>query len=120
MLFAPTRKQGRKADLAIRNYGLNIAVPGLVRRLQECADLSRKRSRLAAKVPEPNSNVTMTVGHKVLVEAVFEDTELNAILDGLKRNQGESVACQVRALVANSAEITGISMNRLNLEGSCK
>ena len=76
--------------------------------------MPRKRSRLTAKVPEPNDNVTMTAGHKVLVEAVFEDTGLNAILDGLKRNQGESVACEVRALVANSAEMTGISVNRLD------
>ena len=76
--------------------------------------MPRKRSRLTAKVPEPNDNVTMTAGHKVLVEAVFEDTGLNAILDGLKRNQGESVACEVRALVANSAEMMGISVNRLD------
>jgi transposase len=65
-------------------------------------------------MPEPNDNFSMTVGNKVIVDAVFRDTGLDAFLDGLKRNQGESVSNEIKALVANSIEMTGISVNRLD------
>jgi transposase len=71
-----------------------------------------KKNRLRVKVPEPNSNITMRMGNKVLVEAVFEDTGLDVFLDGLKRDQGDSVSKETTALVANSMEMTGISVNR--------
>jgi hypothetical protein len=41
-------------------------------------------------------------------------TGLDGLLDGLKRKPGESVAKEVMALVANSAETTGLSVNRLD------
>ncbi len=65
-------------------------------------------------MPEPNDNFSMTVGNKVIVDAVFRDTGLDGFLDGLKRNQGESVSNEIKALVANSIEMTGISVNRLD------
>jgi len=78
--------------------------------------LSRIRSerRINAKIPEPNENVTMTMGNKVLVDSVFADTGLNAFLNGLKRTQGDNVSDEVAALVSNSIEMTGISINRLD------
>ena len=65
-------------------------------------------------IPKPNDNITMTMGTKVIVDAVFSDTGLDRFLDGLKRDQGESVANEVKALVANSVEMTGISVERLD------
>ncbi|MCQ2071205.1 MAG: IS1634 family transposase [archaeon] len=56
----------------------------------------------------------MTLGHKVIVDAVFRDMGLDVFLDGLKRDQGNSVAAETVALVANSVEMTGISVNRLD------
>jgi len=74
----------------------------------------RKRSRIGAKIPEPNENVTMTMGHKAIVDAVLTDTGLDVFLDGLKRTQGDSVGREVAMLVSNSAEMTGISVNRMD------
>ena len=54
-------------------------------------------------MPEPNDNFSMTMGNKVIVDAVFRDTGLDCFLDGLKRNQGESVSNEIKALVVNSA-----------------
>jgi len=76
--------------------------------------LARIRSRLHAKIPAPNDNITMTVGNKVLTESVFQETGLCDLLDGLKRSQGNSVAAETIALVANSVEMTGLSVNRLD------
>lgn len=56
----------------------------------------------------------MTYGHKTLVDAVFNDLGLNDFLNGLKRSQGNSVAAETVALVANCVEMTGISVNRLD------
>ena len=75
---------------------------------------SRRRSRIHVKVPFPNDNRTFSCGTKILVESVFSDTGLNDFLDGLKRDQGERVSNEVVALVANSVEMTGISVNRLD------
>ena len=77
-------------------------------------DLSRRRSRIHAKVPSPNDNRTFSYGTKILVESVFSDTGLSDFLNGLKRDQGEKVSNEVVALVANSVEMTGISVNRLD------
>jgi len=76
--------------------------------------MSRRRSRLHAKIPNPNENVTMTAGNKVLAETVFRETGLDMFLDGLKRSQGNSVAAETVAPVANSVEMTGLSVNRLD------
>jgi hypothetical protein len=56
----------------------------------------------------------MTAGNKVLAEAVFRETGLDLFLNGLKRYQGNSVAAETIALVANSVEMTGLSVNRLD------
>jgi len=77
-------------------------------------DVPRKRRRLYAKIPKPNGNVTMTAGNKVLADSVFKETGLDVFLDGLKRSQGNSVAAETIALVANSVEMTGLSVNRLD------
>ena len=74
----------------------------------------RRRTVINAKIPRPNDNVAMTMGNKALVDAVFSDTGLDVFLDSLKRSQGESVSSEVKALVSNSAEMTGISINRLD------
>ncbi len=74
----------------------------------------RRRTVINAKIPRPNDNVTMTMGNKALVDAVFSDTGLDVFLDSLKRSQGESVSSEVKALVSNSAEMTGISVSRLD------
>ncbi len=71
-------------------------------------------SRIHARIPKPNNNITMTVGNKVLVESVFSDTGLVDFLDDLKRKQGNSVAVETIALVANSVEMTGLSVRRLD------
>lgn len=76
--------------------------------------LSRRMSRIHARIPKPNNNLTMTVGNKVLVESVFSDTGLDGFLDDLKRRQGNSVASETIALVANSVEMTGLSVRRLD------
>lgn len=65
-------------------------------------------------MPAPNENVTMRAGFKVLTETVFAATGLDGFLDGLKRDQGDPVSKEVAALVANSMEMTGISVNRLD------
>jgi hypothetical protein len=54
----------------------------------------------------------MTVGNKVIVDAVFRDTGLDGFLDGLKRNQGESVSNEIKALVANSTFILESTCHR--------
>jgi len=56
----------------------------------------------------------MSMGSKVLVDAVFADVGLNDFLDGLKRDQGEKVSAEVKALVATSVDMTGVSVNRLD------
>jgi len=56
----------------------------------------------------------MGIGNKTLVDAVFHDTGLDAFLDGLKRNQGNTVSKETVALVANSVEMTGLSVSRLD------
>ena len=76
--------------------------------------MSQKRRRINARMPEPNDNFSMTMGNKGIVDAVFRDTGLDCFLDGLKRNQGESVSNEIKALVANSVEMTGVSVNRLD------
>ena len=48
-------------------------------------DLSRRRSRIHARIPSPNDNRTFSIGTKTLVDAVFSDTGLDVFLDGLKR-----------------------------------
>ena len=74
----------------------------------------RKRTVINAKIPKPNRNVTMTVGNKTVVDSVFADTKLDVFLDSLKRSQDESVSNEVKALVSNSAEMTGISVSILD------
>lgn len=76
--------------------------------------MSRRRSRIHARVPQANENVTMTAGNRILTEAVFKDTGLIEFLEDLKRSQGNSVAAETIALVANSVEMTGLSINRLD------
>ena len=76
--------------------------------------LTNYRNKIHARIPEPNDNVTMTMGNKTVVDAVFADTGLDVFLDGLKRSQGNSVAAETAALVANSVEMTGISVNRID------
>ncbi len=76
--------------------------------------LTRYRNKIHAKIPEPNNNVTMTMGNKTVVDAVFADTGLDVFLDGLKRAQGNSVAAETAALVANSIEMAGIFVNRID------
>ena len=76
--------------------------------------MTRYRNKIHASIPEPNDNVTMTMGNKTVVDAVFADTGLDVFLDGLKRSQGNSVAAETAALVANSVEMTGISVNRID------
>ena len=76
--------------------------------------MSRRRNRIHARVPPANENVTMTAGNRVLTESVFRDTGLYEFLEGLKRSQGNSVAAETVALVANSVEMTGLSVNRLD------
>ena len=76
--------------------------------------LTRFRNKIHARIPEPNDNVTMTLGNKAVVDAVFSDTGLDSFLDGLKRSQGNSVAAETAALVANSVEMTGLSVRRID------
>lgn len=76
--------------------------------------MTRCRNKIHARIPEPNDNVTMTMGSKTVVDAVFADTGLGVFLDGLKRAQGNSVAAETAALVANSVEMTGISVSRID------
>ena len=76
--------------------------------------MTRYRNKIHAGIPEPNENVTMTMGSKTVVDAVFADTGLDVFLDGLKRAQGNSVAAETAALVANSVEMTGISVSRID------
>ena len=77
-------------------------------------DLTRYRNKIHTNIPEPNDNVTMTMGNKTVVDAVFADTGLDVFLNGLKRSQGNSVAAETAALVSNSVEMTGISVNRID------
>ena len=74
----------------------------------------RRRNRINISMPEPNGNYSMTLGNKVIVDSVFRDTGLDEFLDSLKRNQGTNVSDEIKALVANSIEMTGISVNRLD------
>lgn len=76
--------------------------------------MSRRKSRIGAGIPAPNDDVTMPIGSKILTEAVFRDTGLDTFLDALKRDQGASVAAETVALVANSMDMTGISVNRID------
>ena len=76
--------------------------------------MTRFRNKIHARIPEPNDNVTMTLGNKAVVDAVFSDTGLDSFLDGLKRSQGNSVAAETAALVANSVEMTGLSVRRID------
>ena len=76
--------------------------------------MSRRRSRLHAKIPMPNENITMTAGNKILAESVFLEMALDVFFDGLNRPQGNSVAAETVALVANLMEMTGLSVNRLD------
>ena len=76
--------------------------------------MARRRSRLHANIPRPNDNVTMAAGNKALADSVFRETGLDVFLDGLKRSQGNSVSAETIALVANSVEMTGLSVNRLD------
>ena len=76
--------------------------------------MSRRKSRIGAGIPAPNDDVTMPIGSKILTEAVFGDTGLDVFLDALKRDQGASVAAETVALVANSMDMTGISVNRID------
>ncbi len=77
------------------------------------SSLTNYRNKIHARIPEPNDNVTMTMGNKS-VDAAFADMGLDDFLDGLKRKQGNSVAAEIAALVANSVEMTGISVNRID------
>ena len=38
--------------------------------------MTNYRNKIHAKIPEPNDNVTMTMGNKTVVDAVFADTGL--------------------------------------------
>ncbi len=76
--------------------------------------MSRRKSRIGAGIPAPNDDVTMPIGAKMLTEAVFRDTGLDVLLDSLKRDQGAAVTGETVALVANSLEMTGISVNRID------
>ena len=71
------------------------------------------RNKIHARISEPNDNITMAMGNKTVVDVVFADTGLDVFLDGLKRPQGNSVAADTAALVANSVEMTGISVSRI-------
>ena len=57
--------------------------------------MTRYRNKIHAKIPEPNDNVTMTMGNKTVVDAVFSDTGLDGFLEGLKRSQGKITICSV-------------------------
>lgn len=48
------------------------------------------------------------------MESVFKETSLDEFIEGLKLSQGNSVAVEIIALVANSVDMTGLSVNRLN------
>lgn len=58
--------------------------------------------------------MTMTMGNKTVVDAVFADTGSDVFLDGLKRPQGNSVAAETASSVASSVEMTGISVNGID------
>ncbi len=58
--------------------------------------LAKRRRRINIRVPEPNDNFSMTMGNKVIVNAVFSDIGLDDYLDGLKRNQGEKVSNEIK------------------------
>ncbi|WP_400208043.1 hypothetical protein [Methanomethylophilus alvi] len=49
----------------------------------------------------------MTMGNKTVVDAVFADTGSDVFLDGPKRPQGNSVAAETAASVADSVERPG-------------
>jgi len=93
----------------------NVSVGNVcVRRESEYLSRRNKMNKMKAEIPAPNNNMTMRVGNKVLVETVFAATGLDVFLNGLKRGQGDSVSREVIALVANSMEMTGLSINRLD------
>ena len=62
----------------------------------------------------------MTMGSKTVVDAVFTDAGLDVFLDGLKRSQGNSASAETAALVANSVEMTGISVDRILQEDTVR
>ena len=43
---------------------------------KECR-LTNYRNKIHTKIPEPNDNVTMTMGNKTVVDAVFADAGLD-------------------------------------------
>ena len=75
--------------------------------------LTRYRNKIHARIPEPDDNVTMTMGSKTVVDAVSADTGLDMSLDGLNRVRDSSVAAETAASAAGSAEMTGVSVNRI-------
>lgn len=64
-------------------------------------------------MPEPNDNATMTFGYKTVVDAVFRDTGLDDFLCSLKKSRSNGAAAETATLVANSVEMTGISVSRI-------
>ena len=100
-MFSATKPQtSRKAVFHIAMILIKVTVVQVGR---DSEYLSQKRRRINERMPEPNDNFSMTMGNKVIVDAVFRDTGLDCFLDGLKRNQGESVSNEIKALVVNSA-----------------
>lgn len=72
------------------------------------------RNSISIRVPPPNDNLTMAMGSKVLADAVFSDLGLDKFLDGLKRDRGGKVSKVAIALAADSAEMSGTSIGRLD------
>ena len=69
--------------------------------------MAQRRRNINIRIPKPDDNFSMTMGNKVIVDAVFSDMGLDSFLDDLKRNQGEKVSNEIKALVSNSIEIQG-------------
>ena len=66
------------------------------------------------RIPAPNDDVSLPIGLKILIEAVFGDTVLDVFLDALKRDWGASVTAETVALKANLMDMTSISVNRID------
>lgn len=113
-VFVTKRKRVPRPSLRYYCSIINVRFRNLFVSVGKGWTLVRFRTRMHARMPESNDNVKMTLGHKVIVDAVFKDTGLDVFLDGLKRDQGSSVAAETVALVANSVEMTGISVNRID------
>ncbi|MDR0523528.1 MAG: transposase [Candidatus Methanoplasma sp.] len=80
----------------------------------------KKIYRAAAPVrPAPNGNETVRIGWLDLARGAMAATGLDEFLDGMKRAQGAPLSAEAAALVACSAEMTGVSLSRLDrmLEG---